>query len=79
MIETENLYRDIAKDLETKVDTRGYSKDDTRPQPTGENKKVIGKMDDEPGGIIIEFVELRENMFAYRKIDKKLKDTHYEG
>ena len=36
-------------------------------------------MDDEPDEIIIEFVELRENMFAYRKIDKKLKDKRCKG
>ena len=39
-IETENLCRDIAKDLETKLDTHGYSKDDTRPQLAGKTRKL---------------------------------------
>ena len=41
-IETEDVYRDIAKDVEKKFDTSGYSKDDNRPLPIGENKKVSG-------------------------------------
>ena len=30
-IETEDFYRDIAKDVERTFDTNGYSKDDKRP------------------------------------------------
>ena len=36
-IETEGLYRDIAKDVKKRFDTSGYSKDDNRPLPIGEN------------------------------------------
>ena len=43
-IETEDFYRDIAKDVEKRFDTSGYSKDDNRPLPIGKNKKVIGLM-----------------------------------
>ena len=32
-IETEDFYRDTAKDVETKFDTSGYSKDANRPLP----------------------------------------------
>ena len=49
-IETEDFYRDIAKDVKKRFDTSGYSKDDNRPLPIGENKKVIGLMKDELGG-----------------------------
>ena len=43
-IETEDFYRDIAADVETRFDTSGYSKDGKRPLPIGKNKKVIGLM-----------------------------------
>ena len=70
-IETEDFYRDIAKDVEKRFDTSGYSKDDNRPLPIGENKKKIGLMKDELGRkIMTEFVALRSKMYAYRKIDR---------
>ena len=52
-IETKDLYRDIAKDVKKSFDTSGYSKDDTRLLPIGENKKVIGLMKDKLGGKIM--------------------------
>ena len=68
--ETEDFYRDIAKDVEKRLDSSGYSKDDNRPQHIGENKKVIGLMKDELGGkIVTEFVALRAKMYAYKKMD----------
>ena len=67
-IETEDFYRDIAKDAETKFDTSGYSKDDNKPLPTGKNKKVTGMMKDELGGkIMTEFVAIRAKMYTYTK------------
>ena len=48
--ETEDFYRDIAKDVEKRLDTSGYSKHENRPLPIGENKKKIGLMKDELGG-----------------------------
>ena len=70
-IKTKDFYRDIAKDVEKRLDTSGYSKDDNRPLPIGENKKVIGLMKDKLGGeIMTEFVVLRAKMYAYRKIDR---------
>ena len=79
-IETENFYRDIAKDVKKRFDTSVYSRDDNRPLPIGENKKVIGLMKDELGGkIMTEFVALRAKMHAYRKIGKEEEEKRCEG
>ena len=43
-IKTEDFYEDIAGDIKERFDTSGYSKEDARPLPIGENKKVIGLM-----------------------------------
>ena len=65
-IETEDFYKDIAKDVPARFDTSGYNPD--RPLPVGLNKKVIGLMKDELGGeIMTEFVTLRPKMCAYKK------------
>ena len=77
---TEDFYRDIAKDVEKRFDTSGYSKDENRPLPIGKNKKVIGLMKDELGGkIMTEFVALRSKMYVYRKIDKKVEEKRCKG
>ena len=79
-IETEDFYRDLAKDVKKRFDTSGYSKDDNRPLPIGENKKVIGLIKDELGEkIMTEFVALRAKMYAYRKIDKEVEETRCKG
>ena len=79
-IETEDFYRDIAKDVKKRFDTSGYSKDDSRPLPIEENKKVIGLMKDELGGkIMTEFIALRAKMYAYRKIDKEVEEKRCKG
>ena len=79
-IETKDFYRDIAKDVEKRFDTSGYSKDENRPLPIRENKKVIGLMKDELGGkIMTEFVALRVKMYAYRKIDKEVEEKRCKG
>ena len=71
-IETEDFYRDIAKDVDSRFDTSGYSKEDNRPLPIGLNKKVIGLMKDELSGkIMTEFVALRAKMYAYRTLDEE--------
>ena len=57
-IKTNDIYEDIASDVENRFDTSNYEVN--RPLPTRENKKVIGLMKDELGGkIITEFVTLR--------------------
>ena len=47
-IKTEDFYEDITGDVKERFDTSGYI--NTRPLPTGLNKKVIGLMKDELGG-----------------------------
>ena len=37
--ETEDFYRDIEKDVEKMLDTSGYSTDENRPLPIGNNKR----------------------------------------
>ena len=44
-IKTEDLYKDIAHDVEKRYDTSDYEAD--RPLPKEKNKKVIGLMKDE--------------------------------
>ena len=61
-IKTENIYTDIAKDVEARSDSSTYD----RLLPKGENKKVIGVMKDESGGEIIkEFAALRAKTCNY--------------
>ena len=56
-IETNDIYNDIAKDIETRFDTSNYELD--RPLPKGGKKKVIGLMKDELGGkMMTKFVGL---------------------
>ncbi|XP_066933433.1 uncharacterized protein [Clytia hemisphaerica] len=85
-VKTEDIYRDIAGDVENRFDTSNYFKVDDqnnakyRPLEVGKNKKVLGKMKDELGGkIMTEFVALRPKMYAYQKldggVDKKCKGT----
>ena len=70
-IETKSIYRDIAKDVKERFDTREYSKDDNRSLPVGKNKKVTGLMKDNLGGkIMTEFVPLMAKIYAYRRIDR---------
>ena len=46
-IKTEDFYADIAGYVRERFDTSGYDETDSRPLPTGLNKKVIGLMKDE--------------------------------
>ena len=65
VIKTEDFYKDIAEDFETRFDTSGY--EPNRPLPTEKNKKVIGLMKDELGGKIMkEFIGLRSKMYSYK-------------
>ena len=85
-IKTDDFYRDIAADVESRFDTSGYIVE--RALPLGKNKKALGvsKGDesgifkDECGGeIMAEFVGLRAKMYAYRmytgKVHKRCKGT----
>ena len=63
-INTEDFYKDIAGDVETRFNTSGYC---DRPLPIGKNKKVIGLMKDELGGEVMkEFISLHPKMYSYR-------------
>ena len=63
-IKTEDLYKDIANDVDKKFDSSNYEVN--RPLPTEKNKKVIGLMKDELGGkIMTEFVALRPKTYSY--------------
>ena len=77
-IKTEDIYEDIADDVEKRFDTSNYEID--RPLPIGKNKKVIGLMKDELGGkIMAEFAALRPRTYSYLMDDgnsnKKAKGT----
>ena len=77
-VKTDDIYKDIAEDVETIFDTSNFETD--RPLPNGKNKKVIGLMKDELGGQITkEFVGLGAETYCYLKDnndeDKKAKGT----
>ena len=64
-IQTEDFYEDISENVPDRFDTSGYIPD--RPLPTGLNKKVIGLMKDELGGVIMtEFMALRPKLYSYK-------------
>ena len=69
-IKTNDFYRDIANDVESRFDTSNYEVN--RPLLTGKNKKVIGLMKDELGGKrITEFVTLRPKTYSCLTDDGK--------
>ena len=77
-IKTDNIYKDITKDVETRFVTVNYELD--RPLPKGKNKNVVGLMKDKLGGkIMTKFVELRAITYIFLinegSEDRKLKDT----
>ena len=72
-IKSGNVYEEFFKwkDL---FDFSNYSKDSKLFHDT--NKKVIGKMKDEFGGVIIdEFIGLKSKMYSMKKIDSKEHNT----
>ena len=77
-VKTENIYKDIAEDLETRFETSNFELD--RPLPKGKNIKVIGLIKDElVGQIMKEFLGLRAKTYNYLKDsndeNKKAKGT----
>ena len=77
-IKTDDIYNDIAEDVETRFDTSNYELD--RPLPKKKKKKVIGLMKDELGRkIMTKFVGLRAKTYKYLtddgSEDKKAKGT----
>ena len=72
MGKTDDIYKDIAEDVETRFDTSNFELD--RPLPNGKNKEVIGLIKEELGGEIMkEYVGLRAKMYSYLT-DNKDKD-----
>ena len=72
-IKSEDVYEEIFKHKDL-FDFSNYPKDSKFFDPT--NKKVIGKMKDEFGGVIIdEFVGLKSKMHYMKKIDSKESNT----
>ena len=73
-VQTEDLYKDIADDVNKWFDTSGYDEKLNRPLTTGINKKVIGKFKDELNGLITtEFCAPRAKtyVFKYNENDKR--------
>ena len=63
-IKTEDIYEDIADDIEKRFDTSNYEID--RPLSKGKNKKVIGLMKDElRRRIMTKFIALRPKTYTY--------------
>ena len=76
-IKTDDIYNDIAEDVETRFDTSNYELD--RPLPNGKNKKVIRLKKDELGGkIMTKFVGLRAKTYSYL-IDDGSEDEKAKG
>ena len=62
-INTDDIYKDIAKDVETRFDTSKYRLD--RTSQKGKIKKVIGLMKDELGGkVMMKFSGLRAKTYS---------------
>ena len=68
-IKTNDIYEDVAEDVETRFDTSNYELECNsieRSLPKGKNKNVIGLMKDELGGkIMAKFVGLRAKTYSY--------------
>ena len=68
-IKTEDVYKDIDKNLEEYFDTSNYPTNHPSGIRIGINKKIPGKMKDEKGGeIIVEFVALCAKQYAIKML-----------
>ena len=73
LIQTDDFYHDIRKDIKKKFDTSDYLENHPSGIKTGVNKKVIGKFKDEAAGRqITHFVGLRPKLYTF-KVEKKKK------
>ena len=77
-IRTDDFYKDISQDIESKFDTSDYPKDHPSGILTGVNKKVIGMFKDEvAGNQLTHFVGLRPKLYCFKvegdKTTKKCK------
>ena len=63
-IKADDIYKDIAEDVETRFHTLNYELD--RPLPEGKNKEVIGLMKDELGvKIMTKLIGIRAKTYSY--------------
>ena len=63
-IKTEDIYSDITKEVETRLDTSNCALD--QPLPIEKNKRVIRLMKNEFGGkIMTEFASLSPKIYSY--------------
>ena len=73
LIHTDDFYKDISHDIETKFDTSDYPPDHKSGILTGVNKKVIGMFKDEVAGRqITHFVGLRPKLYSFKVEDDKI-------
>ena len=71
LIQTDDFYSDINKDIKRKFDTSDYPENHSSGIKTGVNKKVIGKFKDEAAGKqITHFVGLRPKLYTF-KVEEK--------
>ena len=71
-IYTDDFYKDISHDIETKFDTSDYPPDHPSGILTGVNKKVIGMFKDEVAGKqITYFVGLRPKLYSFKIEESK--------
>ena len=71
LMQTEDFYQDIKKDIKRKFDTSDYPEKHPSGIKTGINKKVIGKFKDEAAGKqITHFVGLRPKLYSFKLEDK---------
>ena len=70
LIQKEDFYQDISKDIKRKFDTSDYPEKHSSGIKTGINEKVIGKFKDEAAGKqIIHFVGLRPKLYSFKVED----------
>ena len=81
-IKTENIYKDIAEDVETRFDNSNYEWEGNcidRTLSKEKNEKVIGLMQGELGGkIMTKFVEIRSKLYSYL-LDESSEDKKPKG
>ena len=71
-IKTDDFYKDISQDIETKFDTSDYPKEHPSGILTGVNKKVIGMFKDEVAGKqLTHFVGLRPKLYCFKVEEDK--------
>ena len=79
-IQTEDFYRDINPDVESKFDTSNFPPSHPSGIIAGKNKKVVGMFKDEAGGKIIEeFVGLRAKLYSYKMFESKKEEKKCKG